>query len=291
MGFSQESDSSLIDSTQYYRDQFESTLNYQTGNIQLPSGIGSIAVPKGFLFLDGKQAAYVLNELWGNPLDTTTLGMLVPANAKVTADDSWAFIVSYDEMGFVEDDDADDIEYDELIEEMKKETEASNEFRIAEGFEPITLVGWGSKPYYDSDKKVLHWAKELKFGESDVNTLNYNVRVLGRKGVMVLNAVSSMDQLPEVKKYIEPVMTSFKFSEGNRYSDFDPDVDEIAAWTVGGLVAGKVMAKAGFFALILKNIKFIILGLMGFGGAAWRWFRRKTEPPAVKTFGDEERRS
>ena len=34
----------------------------------------------------------------------------------------------------------------------------------------------------------------------------------------------------------------------------------MAAWTIGGLVAGKVLAKAGFFALILKFIKPILVG-------------------------------
>jgi hypothetical protein len=40
----------------------------------------------------------------------------------------------------------------------------------------------------------LYWARELKFGEQPVNTLNYNIRVLGRKGVLVLNFIANMDQ-------------------------------------------------------------------------------------------------
>ena len=32
-----------------------------------------------------------------------------------------------------------------------------------------------------AEKKVLHWAKEIKFGETDGTTLNYNVRILGQK--------------------------------------------------------------------------------------------------------------
>jgi uncharacterized membrane-anchored protein len=285
-GFSQE-----VDSLQLFYDSFESSLNYKKGKIELKNGIGSIDVPKGFLFLDAEQADYVLSELWGNPKDSTTLGMLVPEDAKVTKDDSWAFIITFDEMGFVKDDDADEIDYDELLKEMKNDTQASNEYRKAEGFEPITLVQWASEPFYDEEKKILHWAKELKFGENPENTLNYNVRILGRKGVMILNAVSSMAQLAEVKNNIPLVTASFQFSDGSKYSDFDPEVDEIAAWTIGGLVAGKMLAKAGLFALLLKNIKLIGLALAGLSAGAWKWFKRKTEPPTVKTLEGEEKSS
>jgi uncharacterized membrane-anchored protein len=112
--------------------------------------------------------------------------------------------------------------------------------------------------------------------------LNYNVRILGRKGVLVLNAVAAMADLPEVKKNIEPVLASFTYSDGNKYGDFNPEIDEVAAWTIGGLVAGKMMAKAGFFALVLKNLKLIFIALGGLAAAIWRWFKSKTEAPEVR---------
>src|SRR5690606_15017687 len=129
---------------------------------------------------------------------------------------------------------------------------------------------------------VLHWAKEIRFGETEEHTLNYNVRILGRKGVLVLNAVASMHELAEVEQNINPVLASFSYADGNKYTDFNPDMDEVAAWTVGGLVAGKVLTKMGFFAILLKNLKLILLAIAGVGGAAWRWFKRKTEPPVVR---------
>jgi uncharacterized membrane-anchored protein len=282
-GYSQE-----VDSVQLFIDAVEANLEYQQGKINLANGIGSIDVPKTFRFLNGKQSAYILSDIWGNPVDTTTLGMLVPADKKITDPDSWAFIVTYEEMGYVEDDDADDIDYEELLDGMRTDMEAENESRKAEGYESIALIGWAADPFYDADKKVLHWAKELKFGDSEQNTLNYNVRILGRKGVLVLNAVSSMEQLPEVKTNIPSVMASFSYADGSRYSDFDPEVDEIAAWTIGSLVAGKVLAKAGIFALLLKNIKLIGLGLIALFTGGWKWFKRKTEPPVVRTIGGED---
>ena len=46
--------------------------------------------------------------------------------------------------GFIEDDDADDIDYDELLETMKEDTKKENEQRTALGYETLEFVGWAS---------------------------------------------------------------------------------------------------------------------------------------------------
>jgi uncharacterized membrane-anchored protein len=272
-----------VDSATIFFDSLEASFRYQHGEIKLENGIGTLNVPEGFRFLDAEQSKYIIHDLWGNPESgEETLGMIVPENVGVTDDRSWAFIITYEEMGYVKDDDADDIDYDELLQEIQADAASANEERLKQGYETIAIVGWASKPYYDSEKKVLHWAKEIKFGETEGTTLNYNVRILGRKGVIVLNAVSSMMELPEVQKNISPVLASFNYEDGNKYADFNPDMDEVAAWTIGGLVAGKMLAKVGILALLLKNIKLIGLALAGLGTAAWRWYKRKTELPTVR---------
>jgi uncharacterized membrane-anchored protein len=277
-----------IDSMQMVIDDIESKIEYKQGEINLENGIGKVQVPAGFKYLDADQSAYVLKDLWGNPEGSGTLGMILPEKNGVLADDSWAFIITYEEMGYVKDDDADDIDYDELLEEMQSDTKTANEERSKAGYAEITLVGWAAKPFYDEKNKVLHWAKELKFGEADFNTLNYNVRVLGRKGVVVLNAVASMSQLSEVQNSITPVLSSFTYTEGNKYADFNPDIDEVAAWTIGGLVAGKVLAKVGILAILLKYIKLIGIGIAAVLGGLWKWYKRKTELPEVRNISGPE---
>lgn len=271
-----------VDSLQMYFDKIEASLKFEKGKINLPGGIGIVNVPPGFEYLNSENAELVLHNLWGNPEGNETLGLLVPEGVRVTDPASYAFILTYEEMGYVKDDDADDIDYTELLTEMQTDMEAENQERVNLGYEPIALVGWAETPFYDPEKHVLHWAKELRFGESEHNTLNYNIRILGRKGVVVLNAVASMEQLPAVKENITPMLSAFQYTDGNHYGDFNPDVDEVAAWTIGGLVAGKVLAKAGIFALLLKNIKLIGLALVGLFGGLWKWYRKKTELPTVR---------
>jgi uncharacterized membrane-anchored protein len=270
------------DSVQIFLDSIESTFVYQYGEIKLDNGIGTLQIPEGFRYLDPKQSEVVLKDLWGNPEGTGTLGMIVPENTGLLADNSWAFIVTYEEMGYVKDDDADEIDYEDLLSDMQEDTKTANEERVAQGYESIELVGWAAKPFYDADKKVLHWAKEIKFGTNDFNTLNYNVRILGRKGVIVMNAVASMNELGEVQANIDPVLSSFQFQEDLQYSKFNPELDEVAAWGIGGLVAGKVLAKVGIFAFLLKYIKLIGLGIAALAGGLWKWWKRKTELPEVR---------
>lgn len=272
-----------IDSLQIRINEIEQALHYQTGTVELESGNATLTVPAGFQFLDKSQSMYVLTDLWGNPADSSVLGMLVPENRGVLADNSWVFAVTYNEMGYVKDDDAADIDYDQMLKDLQKETRDGNAERVKNGYEPIELIGWASNPYYDQNQKTLHWAKEFKFGESASNTLNYNLRILGRKGIYELNAIASMPELPEVKLSIDKVIASVEFKDGHRYADFQPDVDQVAAWTIGGLVAGKVLAKAGFFVFILKFWKLIALGLFGAGGGAWKvWKRKKKGDTSIK---------
>jgi uncharacterized membrane-anchored protein len=58
-------------------------------------------------------------------------------------------------------------------------------------------------------------------------------------------------------------LSSVDFKDGSKYADFDPKVDKVAAYGIGGLIAGKVLAKVGFFGFLGKFMKFIIAGILG----------------------------
>jgi len=275
-----------VDSTQLQINQIEQSLIYKTGIIELESGNAILKVPDGFRYLDKEQSIYVLTNLWGNPADSSILGMLVPTNRGVLADDGWAFVISYEDMGYVKDDDADDIDYDDLLNEMKKETDEANPERIKLGYQKISLVGWASKPFYDKELKTLHWAQEMKFGDMETNTLNYNLRILGRKGVLNLNAVATINELSDVKSNINKIIKSVEYKDGDKYSDFNPEIDNVATWTIGGLVAGKVLAKAGFFTLLLKFWKLILLGIAAVGGTIWGFLTGRKKDESTNGFED-----
>jgi uncharacterized membrane-anchored protein len=254
-----------------YMDSINASYTFTTGSIPLADGVATVNITEEFKYLDAEQSRRLIVDLWGNPPEVAAdvLGIIFPADAGVV-DYPFAFVIEYDPMGYVSDSDADEIDYSELLSSMMKDDVQENEQRRAAGYSGLELLGWASPPYYDKDRKVLHWAKEFRADDADGNTLNYNVRILGRKGVLIMNAVADMEDLGAVQENIPAVLSMASFNEGFAYADFDSSVDEVAAWTIGGLVAGKVLAKAGILALLLKNIKLVIIALAAAGGAIWK---------------------
>lgn len=283
LSFSQTTDSSSLAEEKDFQKILDrdKAIKYQTGNVEINSDV-KLSIPAGYKFMSQKDAEFVVYDFWGNPKQDGLLGMIVKENYSIAQPSDWAFIVTYDNSGFVKDEDAADIDYDEMMENLQSEEEEGNEERAKEGYPPIHMIGWASKPFYDKSNNILHWAKSIKFGDDADTTLNYDVRILGRKGVLSLNAVGTIDQIAEIKSHIPDIVHIAKFKDGSKYTDFDPKIDKIAAYTIGGLVAGKLLAKVGLLALLLKNIKLVLLaaGVM-FGGLRNKivgFFSKKKKP-------------
>lgn len=245
---------------------FEASLHYQTGKIALPNGKAELNLGENFRYLSPADTDRLLVEGWGNPKGESTLGMILPASVSPLDAAGWGVIVEYEDSGHVSDSDAKEINYDELLADMQKGTKENNAERAKAGYGTIDLVGWASKPFYDAGGHRMHWAKELKFSESDGNTLNYNIRVLGREGVLILNAVAGMNQFAAIRPELENVVKVAEFTPGNRYTEFNASTDRAAEYGLAALVAGGVAAKAGWLAPILIFFKkFVVLILLGLG--------------------------
>lgn len=261
------SEQSLTEQEKYqqWATELWQSLQPTTGEVKLPGAVATLNVPDNFYYLSPEDTDKVLVEIWGNPPGQNTLGMLFPSGMTPFDTESWGVTIEYEQDGYISDEDADDINYSELLTQMKLDTQRSSEERVKQGYPAIELVGWAEQPYYDKDSHKLHWAKEVRFEGYEQNTLNYNIRVLGRRGVLVLNFIANMEQKPLIDSNLESVLALAEFDEGSRYSDFDPDVDKVAAYGLGALVAGKVLAKSGFFAAALIFLKkfgvFIVIGI------------------------------
>lgn len=253
------------------------SLDRKTGEITLPDGVATLKVPDSFYYLNPDDTEKVLVKVWGNPPGPKKQGMLFPTKMTPFDRDAWGVTIDYSEEGYVSDKDADDLNYDDLLAQMQDETKASNKERIIQGYEAIELVGWAAKPYYDKSEHKLHWAKEIKFGKQDVNTLNYNIRVLGRKGFLELNFIAGMDQKTMIDSQLNTVLAMASFNPGYRYSEFNPSLDKLAAYGIGGLVAGKVLAKTGLLVTALLFLKkFWIIVAVGAGGFLRKFFKGKS---------------
>ena len=264
---------------------FLKSLHPETGNVSVPGAQATLKLEKGYSFLPASEAQDVLTRLWNNPPDKDVLGMILPSeDMKVLLDEkAWAVVVTFVDEGYVSDEDAAKLDYNQMLKDMQDDSKDDNAERLKQGYPAIELVGWAEPPHYDAASHKLYWARNLKFkkadGSSDGASLNYDIRVLGRRGYLSLNAVAPIDQLAQVRADMPKVLEMTEFNEGERYTDYNAKTDKAAAYGIGALVAGGIAAKAGLFAklgaLLLAFKKLIVVGVVAVGGFFARLFGRK----------------
>jgi uncharacterized membrane-anchored protein len=271
-------------------------LHYRTGVVELGDHLARVSAGSGYKFLGAADSATLLSGIWRNPPQPDVLGCVMPADFDPLERGSWLVVISYSADGYVRDADAGKIDYADLLQKLKDATAEANKERVARGYPSIEVVGWAEPPRYDPATHKLYWAKEIRFGTSPQNTLNYNFRILGRGGVLVLNAVAPMSRLGDVKQATPAILSMVDFEPGHRYADFTEGTDKVATYGVAALVLGGIAAKAGLlkgvWVALLALKKFIILGflaLLRYAKRARDWIRGRfsrekphpaLEPPA-----------
>jgi uncharacterized membrane-anchored protein len=244
-----------------YKGALES-INFRLEALPLPGAHAALKVPGGFYYLDSGDAEKVLTEIWGNPSGSASgdLGMIFPLKLSPEDASAWGSVLSYSDDGYVSDADAESTDYNAVLTDLKNETEQENAERQKQGYEAIKLIGWAEPPHYDKGLHALHWARDLVFG-NDMNaphTLNYQLRILGREGVLQVNFVAGMDQLQDVKSNIPAVAGLVSYDADKKYEDHH-EGDKLAAYGLAGLIAtaagAKIAAKIGFIALAFAFLK------------------------------------
>lgn len=256
------------------------SLHPRTGTVVLSEAEVTLNLGEGYYLLNGDEARRVLTEAWGNPADNVNgvIGMIFPAG-KSFADDTWGAVLSYDADGYVSDQDAHKIDYDQLLKQLREGEDSENRARQSAGFPQIHLVGWAQQPSYDAARHSLIWAKEISFSDAPngPNTLNYDVRVLGRKGVFSMNMVTTMDHLADTRAAATALMGTAEFNAGSRYADYREGTDKKAAYGVAGLIAGgaavALAKKAGLLGILFVVLKKGGVFLLAGAGAAFAWLR------------------
>lgn len=255
----------LTDLINYYLyiDSIEQTLHYDSvGTISILDGMATLKIPSEYYYLNAKDAKSVLEDAWDNIPSNETRGMLISKHG-LLSDSTIAITIELSNEGHVSDQDAESINYTELLAKMQSALIEQNLQRKSDGFDRVTLVGWASPPFYDNVEKKLHWAKEANFSSQEFNTLNYDIRILGRESTIDLTFVTGMDQLEYVKSHVEEIVYGVNFTEGNRYSDYNSKTDRTAEYGIAGLVAGGLVYKAVKIGFLAKFWKLILIG----GGA------------------------
>jgi len=242
-------------------------LNPQQGMITLPTAHATLDLGKDYIFYGPEDAKKIIVDLWGNPPSEGDgiLGLVMPGGS-TPASDAWGAVLTYESTGYVSDEDAGKTDYSELLGQMQKATEDNNANRKSQGYPEMHLVGWAENPRYDAKSHAMIWARDLKFADSPVDSLNYDLRTLGRNGVLSVNFLSGMPQLGSIRAAANEFASHASFDKGFRYEEFDASLDKKAEYGVGGLVAAGagllVAKKLGLLAVFLKFLKPLLIALV-----------------------------
>lgn len=232
----------------------------------------TIVVPDGYAFLqpDGVRE---FNKLSQNP-DPGMAQYLLAKN-----DLSWIAFFSFDKIGYVKDNEK--LDAADLLKSITEGTEAANEERRANGWSPMHVTGWAFSPQYDKDIQSLEWAIRGKSEDSPNEIINYNTKLLGRRGVMSVTLVTDPTLLNSSVADFKRQLEGYDYKSGERYADFEPG-DHVAEYGLAALVTGgaaAVAAKKGFFAAIavflLKMWKLALVGLVAVGAGIKKLFSGK----------------
>lgn len=250
--------------------QFFAGLDWTKGpQLALIDKIGQIQVPEGYQFTGGKGTRTIL-EAFGNPTDGDELGFLCPT------DMGWFVVFEFDEVGYVKDDDRDELDADKLLAAIREGNDRANEMRKEMGHAPLNIVGWEYPPTYNPETKNLEWAIR---GESEgYPVVNYNLRILGRRGVMEIQLVVEPEQMAETLPVFRQLVAGYGYQDGQKYAEYKPG-DKIAKFGLAALVVGgaaAVGAKLGLFAWLAvvfkKAWKAIVVGVVALGSFVKRLF-------------------
>jgi uncharacterized membrane-anchored protein len=245
----------------------------------------TLELPGGFGFLP-REPAVALMERMGNLGNDDLLGLVAARES------SWLVVISYQEEGYVKDDDEEKLDADELLTSLRDGTEEANQLRAEKGFKPVHVLGWSEPPRYDRTLHNLVWG--VRGQREEVTVINFNTRILGRHGYASLNLIDAAEQIDAAKPAARQLLEATHFDSGARYQDFQVGKDKVAEYGLAALVAGGggaaalkvaklgLLAKFGakLLALLVAAKKLVIVGAATLFALLRRLFkRRETESP------------
>ncbi len=230
-------------------------------------GIATVTVPEGYLFAGAGDTVRLMRAM-GNLITNTEKGFLSPADYFDEAGATWFLVFEFDDIGYVEKADEEEIDADDLLEQMIENNKQETIERKRQGLTPFKLRGWAISPRYDARAKYLEWAIDLE-DENGESFVNHNIRLLGRQGVMRVTLVCGAAELHEVLVVAKDLLRAYSFNSGERYSEYIAG-DKVWKYGLTGLIAGggvALAAKAGIFKWLWKL-------LLPLGVAIAAFFRR-----------------
>jgi len=281
-------------SAEAQNDSVFARFNFEAGPLIGRLGtVASVDVPQGCQFTEGQGARNFL-EATENPPSGHEAGLILCKGG--VADTSFWFVVfTFDESGYVKDDEKKDLDAAKILKAIQEGTESGNSERRQRGWEELVVTGWERAPYYDTLTHNLTWSTRLKGKESPNESINHSVRLLGRKGVMHVDLVADPADMEVAVPAFDSIIGTYAYLTGNKYAEWQPG-DKVAKYGLTALIAGGAGAAAlqlglfgkmwkvilGVFLALKKAIVVVIAGIAAFFKRVFGKKDQKPDAPAAE---------
>lgn len=226
-------------------------------------------VPSGCSFLGPDKTDDFLT-LTQNPSDGGERGVIL---CQADADNVWFVVFSFENSGYVKDDERDELDARKLLSTLRQGTDAGNRERERRGWPTLTLEGWVEPPHYDAATNNLTWSLSVKSSQGD-STINHSVRLLGRGGVMKADLVADAAQLYDAMTVFNQIVAGYEYKTGHRYSEWRAG-DKVAAFGLTALIGGGGVALAAKSGLLGKLWKVLVAAVLAIGAGIKSLFKKK----------------
>ncbi len=253
-----------------YAEESEIAWTEGPATVDLKGDLAQIELGSDYIFT-GAEGAKKIMEYIGNPPSDYEIGVIFPKDENK----DWYVLFEYDPVGYIRDDDKDEIDADAILNGIKEATEEANKERQKQGFDPMEITGWYKAPYYDESTHNLTWAISANSGNGEV--VNYNTRLLGRNGYTSVVLVTTSAELDQYRSDIQNILSSFSYREGKKYSEYVKG-DKVAKYGLTALIAGgagAAVAKTGLLKVLLKAWKAVVAGAVALFAGITGFIRRR----------------
>jgi uncharacterized membrane-anchored protein len=192
-------------------------------------------VPASYKYYSAAEAHAYLQRNNAAAPNGAVLGMVARADSDIRAPGTWATIISYDAIGYVQPETAAGL----------SEASFEGQVRDARATQSRPFEGFIAAPAFDAAAPHVTWAERTAAPGAGGKDLRYEQKSLGRYGVASMTSIGSADQMEEIVAAAAELQAMLSFPEGRRHADFQAANDQVSAYSVPGLVTGVPTAAQG----------------------------------------------
>jgi uncharacterized membrane-anchored protein len=200
----------------------------RTGIIPLNDNELTLNVPRGYRFYSAEEAYAYLQRNNSPAPNGTVLGLIARDDADIRSPDTWATVVSYDAIGYVQPQTAAGL----------GDANFETEVRAARAAQNRAFEGFALPPGFDTEAPQLVWAERAAPPGSRGKDFRHEQKSLGRYGVACLTSIGSADQMDEIVAAAANLQAMLTFPDGRKHRDFQAASDQVSTYSVPGLVTG-----------------------------------------------------